>query len=136
MTVAGFQLTLGRVGDIEGPNYTAQRASLAVTRGGAPTCQAAPERRFYTANQQNTSRVAICVRGLSDLYLVLGEPRTADNGQPAWLVRAYWNPFVRLIFLGPLTMALGGALSLSDRRLRLGAPRRAAVPQAAPEPAT
>jgi cytochrome c-type biogenesis protein CcmF len=72
---------------------------------------------------------------LSDLYLVLGEPRTADNGQPAWLVRAYWNPFVRLIFLGPLTMALGGAFSLSDRRLRLGVPRRAALAQAAPEPA-
>jgi len=136
MSVAGYQLALVGVGDIQGPNYSAQRASLSVTRGGAPICQAGPERRFYPANQQNTSRVAICVRGLSDLYLVLGEPRTANNGQPAWLVRAYWNPFVRLIFLGPLTMALGGALSLSDRRLRLGVPRRAAPARAAPEPAT
>jgi cytochrome c-type biogenesis protein CcmF len=135
MGVAGYQLTLGGVGDIQGPNYSAQRASMSVTRDGAPICQAGPERRFYPANQQNTSRVAICVRGLSDLYLVLGEPRTADNGQPAWLLRAYWNPFVRLIFLGPLTMALGGALSLSDRRLRLGVPRRAQVLRAAPEPA-
>jgi cytochrome c-type biogenesis protein CcmF len=126
MSVAGYELTLGKVGDVDGPNYAAQRATLAVTRAGSPVCQAAPERRFYPASQQTTSRVTICVQGLSDLYLVLGEPRTGVGGQAAWLIRAYWNPWVRLIFLGPLLMALGGAISLSDRRLRLGVPRRAA----------
>jgi cytochrome c-type biogenesis protein CcmF len=136
MQAAGYRLALTSVGDIAGPNYTAQRGSVSVTRAGQPVCEASPERRFYPANQQSTSRVAICVRGLSDLYLVLGEPRTDDRGRPAWLIRAYWNPFVRLIFLGPLLMALGGALSLSDRRLRFGLPRRAAATRAAPEPAT
>ena len=42
-------------------------------------------------------------------------------------MRAYWNPWARLIFLGPLLMALGGAVSLSDRRLRLAAARKAAA---------
>ena len=37
-----------------------------------------------------------------------------------WLVRAYWNPWATLIFIGPGIMALGGLVSLSDRRLRLG----------------
>jgi len=45
---------------------------------------------------------------------------------PVWLVRAYWNPLAILIFLGPLTMALGGFLSLSDRRLRLAVGQRTA----------
>jgi cytochrome c-type biogenesis protein CcmF len=135
MSVAGYQLTLGNVGDVQGPNYTAQRATLAVTRGGRAVCQAAPERRFYPANQQTTSRVTICVRGLSDLYMVLGEPRAGAGEQGAWLIRAYWNPWVRLIWLGPLLMAFGGGVSLSDRRLRFGVPRRAAAATAVPEPA-
>ena len=48
----------------------------------------------------------------------------APPGAPAWLVRAYVNPWVRLIFLGPLLMAIGGLVSLSDRRVRLGVGRR------------
>jgi cytochrome c-type biogenesis protein CcmF len=53
-----------------------------------------------------------------------------DGG--GWVVRAYFNPLVRLIWIGCLIMALGGAFSLSDRRLRIGAPRRARRPFAAP----
>jgi len=106
---------------------TPLRQPRACRLGTVENGQAAPERRFYPASQQTTSRVTICVRGLSDLYMVLGEPRTGPDGKPAWLIRAYWNPWVRLIWLGPLLMAFGGGLSLSDRRLRFGAPRRAAA---------
>ena len=38
----------------------------------------------------------------------------------------YYNPLVRLIWIGCVIMFLGGVVSLSDRRLRVGAPRRAA----------
>jgi cytochrome c-type biogenesis protein CcmF len=40
-------------------------------------------------------------------------------------VRIYYKPLVLLIWLGPIAMAMGGALSLSDRRLRVGAPKPA-----------
>ena len=60
--------------------------------------------------------------GLSQLYISLGEP--TDSGAVA--VRASYKPLVTLIWLGALVMAAGGALSLSDRRLRIGAPRRSA----------
>ena len=50
--------------------------------------------------------------------------RAGSPEQPAWVVRLYWNPWARLIFLGPLIMALGGVLSLLDRRLRVGAGTR------------
>jgi len=52
--------------------------------------------------------------------VVLGERR--DGG--TYLVRAYWNPWASLIFAGPVLMGLGGLVSLSDRRLRLGVGRR------------
>jgi cytochrome c-type biogenesis protein CcmF len=135
LTLGGYDLVLRNVADVDGPNYAAQRAVMDVTRQGRPICVGGPERRFYPAGGQRLSRVAICVQALSDLYLVVGEPRTGMDGQPGWLVRVIWNPFVRLIFLGPLMMALGGVLSLSDRRLRFGVPRRAAAASAAPAPA-
>lgn len=123
LDVGGYHLALDQVGAAEGRNYDAERGLVRVTRAGAPVCEAAPERRVYEADGQTTSEVAICYRGLSHLYIVLGERRSAA-GRPVWLVRAYWNPLATLLFLGPVIMALGGLVSLSDRRLRLGVAAR------------
>jgi cytochrome c-type biogenesis protein CcmF len=127
LTLGAYVLTLDRIETVEGPNFTAERSVLAVThaRDGSPACSAQPERRFYPANRQTTSKIALCFKGMSDLYVVAGDPRPTADGRPGRLVRVYWNPWARLIFLGPLLMALGGAVSLSDRRLRLAAGRRA-----------
>ncbi|MBV9510731.1 MAG: heme lyase CcmF/NrfE family subunit [Caulobacteraceae bacterium] len=130
-----YVLTLKSVSEVEGPNYGAQRAVLAVAKAGAPACTALPERRFYPDGGQTVSKVALCLRGVSDVYVVFGEQRAGSGGAPAWLVRVYWNPWARLIFLGPVLMALGGAVSLSDRRLRIGLPRRASSTAAAGDPA-
>jgi cytochrome c-type biogenesis protein CcmF len=128
INVAGYHLVLEQVGDADGPNYDAERAVIRATRNGHAVCTGQPERRFYPAGGQTTSEVAICYRGFSHLYMVLGERRSAishPDAPPVWLVRAYWNPWATLIFLGPVIMALGGVISLSDRRLRLGvAPRK------------
>jgi len=59
----------------------------------------------------------------------MGERRATAQAAQAWTVRVYWNPWARLIFLGPFVMALGGVLSLLDRRLRVGvAGRRKSKP--------
>ena len=42
---------------------------------------------------------------------------------------------MRLVFAGPLLMALGGLVSLSDRRLRFAGTARARAAAAAPAPA-
>jgi cytochrome c-type biogenesis protein CcmF len=133
LRLGAFELTLTDVGPLTGPNYAAERAVITVTRAGREVCRATPARRFYPVQRQTTSKVAICPPGISDIYIVLGERRTGVAGQPAWLVRAYWNRWSRLIFFGPMLMAVGGAVSLSDRRLRFGLPQRAA--RAALEPA-
>jgi cytochrome c-type biogenesis protein CcmF len=136
LDVAGYHLVLERVGPVDGPNFDADQAIIRATRDGQPVCVGRPERRVYPAGGQTTSEVAICYRGFSHLYMVLGERRESSagaGGPPVWLVRAYWNPWATLIFLGPIIMALGGVISLSDRRLRLGvaARPRAAKPAAA-----
>ena len=66
-----------------------------------------------------------------DLYAVIGEAQDKD----AYVVRLYFKPLVAWIWAGATIMVLGGLMSLSDRRLRIGAPirrRRAAAPDAAP----
>ena len=119
LDVGEYRLMLQDVAPREGPNFDAERARIRVTRAGQPVCEAAPERRTYLAGGQTTSEVALCYRGPNHLYVVLGERRSGADG-PVWLVRAYWNPLATLLFLGPAIMALGGLVSLSDRRLRLG----------------
>jgi cytochrome c-type biogenesis protein CcmF len=132
LALGAYELTLQDVGPLDGPNYTAERAMVSVTKAGREVCRATPARRFYPVQRQTTSKVAICPPGVSDVYIVLGEQRTVGAGRPTWLVRAYWNRWSRLIFIGPLLMALGGVVSLSDRRLRFGLPRRAARPALEP----
>jgi len=131
LDVGGYHLVLEQVGPVEGPNYEAERGIIRATKDGKPVCVGEPERRFYPAGGQTTSEVALCYRGASHLYMVLGERREAvgpAGTTPVWLVRAYWNPWATLIFLGPVIMALGGVVSLSDRRLRLGVARRREQP--------
>jgi cytochrome c-type biogenesis protein CcmF len=127
MRVGAYALTLDHIEGAAGPNFTAERSVIYVTRGGRAACTVEPERRFYPANQQTTSKIALCFQGLSDLYVVAGDARPTPRGQAGQLIRAYWNPWARLIFLGPILMALGGLTSLADRRLRLAAGRRAAA---------
>ncbi len=120
----GYTLTLQQVAPLQGPNFTAQRAVIQVTPPHGAPFNVTPERRFYPDRRQTTSKVAISRRGVSDLYVVLGDEQDGA-GRPAWLVRAFYNPWARLIFFGPVLMALGGAASLADRRLRFATGRRA-----------
>ena len=63
-------------------------------------------------------------RGAGQLYLSLGD--TNPDGSIA--VRLYYKPLVMLIWFGAVIMMVGGGLSLSDRRLRVGAPKPANKP--------
>jgi cytochrome c-type biogenesis protein CcmF len=80
-----------------------------------------PSRRSFPSRNMTTTEAALMTRGASQLYLSLGDPM--QNGNVA--VRLYFKPQVLLIWLGAMIMFAGGALSLSDRRLRVGAPQPA-----------
>jgi len=128
LQIGAYHLILDEVRGVEGPNFDAERGAMRAYKDGVQVCAPKPERRFYPAGGQTTSEVAICTLGLNHLYLVLGERRAGPGGAPVWLVRGYWNPWALLIFLGPVVMALGGLISVSDRRLRLGVAARAEKP--------
>jgi len=125
-----YNVRLDRVHIVEGPNYLAEQGVLTVTpHGGGASKTVTAERRFFPAGGQTTTEVGLDFRGLDDVYVVMGERRATAQAAQAWTVRVYWNPWARLIFLGPFVMALGGVLSLLDRRLRVGvAGRRKSKP--------
>jgi cytochrome c-type biogenesis protein CcmF len=118
-----WKVQLKDVKIIEGPNYLAEQGRLAVVdvAGQKRERETTSERRFFPAGGQTTTEVGLDFRGLDDVYVVMGERTATDAGEPAWVVRLYWNPWARLIFIGPALMALGGLVSLLDRRLRVGA---------------
>jgi cytochrome c-type biogenesis protein CcmF len=119
--IAGYDLAFRGVAPRQGPNYQEVVALLTVTRQGAAITELTPSKRTFTAPQQTTTEAGIYVGWRGDLYVAIGDEQTAGG----WVVRLYFNPLVRLIWLGAVLMALGGLLSLSDRRLRIGVPHRA-----------
>ncbi|HEX6102467.1 MAG TPA: heme lyase CcmF/NrfE family subunit [Alphaproteobacteria bacterium] len=121
--IAGTVVTLQSVEPVVGPNYTAMQGRF-VTDGGAVLT---PQRRSYWVQGTVTTEAAIRTTGLADLHAVVGEGSGADG----WVVRLYHQPLVPWIWAGALMMVLGGLVSLSDRRLRVAAPRRAAAPAGA-----
>jgi cytochrome c-type biogenesis protein CcmF len=120
--IAGYRLTFDEVSSDAGANYRTQIGRFTVRREGAdaPIAQLRPERRSYPVTRMTTTEAAIRTDWLSDLYLALGDP----NETGAWAVRLYHHPLVPWIWLGGVGMVLGGLISLSDRRLRVGAPER------------
>ena len=119
--IAGYALAFRGAAPSKGPNYTETVGIFDVTRGGAPVTRLEPSKRLYDAPPQPTSEAGIYAAWTGDLYVVLGDQQP-DGG---FAVRLYFHPLVRCIWIGALVMFLGGAVSLSDRRLRVGAPRRA-----------
>jgi cytochrome c-type biogenesis protein CcmF len=116
--IAGRTLRLVGVTEGDVANYRAQRAQIVVERPGSAPMTLYPERRWYPVARSQTTNTAIATNGLSDLYLALGDP----DGQGGWVLRAYYNPLVPWIWFGAILAALGGLVSLSDRRMRLRLP--------------
>jgi cytochrome c-type biogenesis protein CcmF len=133
--IAGYTITLEKVVRVPGANYTAERATLLVARDGKPIASLYPEKRRFTNPPQVTTEAAIRTTLLADLYAVIGDRQTGADGKAGtgWTVRLYHNPLVPWIWIGAVIMVLGGLISLTDRRHRVGAPRAARTPpQASP----
>ena len=129
VSLSGYELSFDGIVERTGPNYTAQVAKFTVREGGVPLGVMEPSKRNFSARATSTNEAALMARGAGQLYLSLGD----TNADGSVAIRLYYKPMVMLIWLGALVMMFGGALSLSDRRLRVGAPKPAA--RAALQPA-
>ena len=127
--VAGYTVTLDEVSEGRGPNYFTTMATIRLEKDGR-TAVLQPEKRVYPVARMPTTEAAIQNGVWRDLYVVIGDAQ-ANQG---WTVRTFVKPFANWIWAGCIIMALGGCLSLSDRRHRVaaGARRRAAGADAVP----
>ncbi|MBN2906503.1 MAG: heme lyase CcmF/NrfE family subunit [Rhodobacteraceae bacterium] len=118
--VGAYGVILEKVERIEGPNYISTTATMSLWKGDRQISTLHPEKRVYPVAGMPTTEAALDNGLFRDLYLVIGDPQEGGG----WAVRTYVKPFVNWIWLGALVMALGGGLSLSDRRVRVAAGAR------------
>ena len=126
--VAGYEVTLVDVRRVQGPNYVSTMAEITLDREVEEVARLFPEKRVYPVAGMPTTEAAIDNGVFRDLYVVIGDPQ--DNG--GWAVRTFIKPYANWIWAGCIIMALGGVLSLTDRRVRVAGsargPKTAGVP--------
>ncbi|MER9652613.1 heme lyase CcmF/NrfE family subunit [Mesorhizobium sp. M0152] len=105
----------------QGPNYSEDRGRFELIGvSGNAVGEISSAKRFYPVRQTTTTESGIKTLGLSQLYISLGD----EGKDGSVVVRLWWKPLVTLIWGGGLMMMAGAAMSLMDRRLRVGAPSR------------
>jgi len=125
-TESGYVFSFDSMSEWEGPNFISDTAYFTITResSGRRIGQITSEKRFYTVQRQIQTQTGLQVNPFRDLYVAMGE-ELSDGG---WAVRIHVKPFVRWIWGGSILMAIGGVLSMTDKRYRLRRRRGASGP--------
>ncbi|MGB8818197.1 MAG: heme lyase CcmF/NrfE family subunit [Rhizobiaceae bacterium] len=119
VAVAGYELTFDGLKPFEGPNFKELQGSFHLSRpSGEMLATLVSSKRTYNARGMPTTEAGIETRMASQVYVSLGD----QTGNGGIVVRVWWKPLVTLIWLGAVFMVIGAVTSLSDRRLRVGAP--------------
>jgi len=119
-----YQITFEKATPVVGPNYTALEGRFQVYQDGEFIKTLTPQTRTFTQPLMTTTEAAIHTTFTEDLFIVLGEGDIDATGAESWAVRIYIKPLQVWIWLGATIMVIGGIISLSDRRLRVGAARK------------
>ncbi len=70
-----------------------------------------PEVRYYPVEDTNTTESDIYYSLLSNLYIAMGD----SDGQGGFVVRVYYKPWMNLIWVGCVLMALGGFVAMRKK---------------------
>ena len=127
LTVAGYDVTYLGEAPMTGPNYAGDAGHFRIVNGNREVATLVSEKRRFQPGNQETTEVGLLQAWSGDLYAVMGDHM--NDGARA--MRIYFNPLISLIWLGTFVMFLGGFISLTDRRFRVGAPKTARKLQAA-----
>ncbi len=117
INVQGYDFSLVDFQEIKASNFDATQAAVAVSKDGRAVATLTPEKRTYIISTMPTTEAAIDPSLMRDVYVALGEP--IAEGSNEWALRIYVKPLIRWIWLGAIIMALGGLLSMLDKRYRL-----------------
>ncbi len=125
ISVGAYDFKLQNVSEMDNPNFFRAVASIDVSKDGEYLDTLMPERRFYHASSQPTSRVDVRNRLREDVYVVYAG-QSNDGTTP--IIQVYINPLVNWIWIGALLLVLGTLVALvPSKRVR-----RVARPPVAP----
>lgn len=110
-----YHFTFQSLDHREGSNWVSDAALFEIKRHDRLVGHVITEKRFYTIQRQVQTQTGLQVNPLRDLYIAMGE----ELGDGSWAVRIQIKPFVRWIWFGGVLMAVGGLLSMTDKRYRL-----------------
>ncbi|WP_338466336.1 heme lyase CcmF/NrfE family subunit [Novosphingobium sp. ZN18A2] len=109
--VGPWKVKLEAIVPVAGPNWTALEARFDASYKGEAPVRMTPQSRTFTSPPGNRAESALKTRWNGQLYTVLGE----EGQDGRWQVRMWWKPFVPMIWLGGVLVALGGLLALLGR---------------------
>ena len=121
--VAGYTVFFKGIEPLSGPNYDGTLGRFDIMKGDTLVKDVVSEKRNFRPRGMPTTEVGLFQGFWGDVYVVLGD-KGADG---KYVVRASFNPMASFIWVGAFIMFLGGLLSLTDRRLRIGVPKRPAA---------
>ncbi|MGL4488161.1 MAG: heme lyase CcmF/NrfE family subunit [Rhizobiaceae bacterium] len=124
--VGGYTVRFESLKPFSGPNFSEEQGTFTVMdAAGVAHGEIMSSKRLYPARNTPTTEAGIATRRFSQVYISLGDKGTDGS----IVVRFWWKPLVTLIWFGTVFMVIGATTSLSDRRLRVGAPKSSAKSQ-------
>lgn len=117
--VNDYHFTLVDFEQVRGKNYDATQAEIKVEKDGKFVTTLYPQKRDYVVSSMPMTEAGIQTTMLRDVYVALGEPINVNEPEGNWAVRVYVKPMIAWLWLGAIVMALGGIISMLDRRYRL-----------------
>ena len=110
MTIGNYELVCRSYTQDENANQFTEWAIMDVYQNGRLVRTMSPQRIFYKASQQASTKPDIDQGFKEDLYLVYEGQN--DKGQP--VIKAHLNPMVMWIWIGAWVMILGTGLALVE----------------------
>ena len=114
--MSNYRFEMTELSNVRGPNYSSDKGTISVFRNDRQIAELHPEKRFYQVQRNVMTEAGIDGNLTRDLYASLAEP--LDDERQVWSVRLQVKPFVRWMWFGALLMAIGGVLSVTDKRYR------------------
>ncbi len=113
LKIANFEIKFLDVEYFAGKNFISRQGDFLVTKNGQEIAHLKPQLRYYPISEQTTNEASIKHGFFGDLYLVIGNKDEEEN----YAVRAYYKPFIYLIWLGCILIFLATFLKIFRKKI-------------------
>ncbi len=114
LKIGQHTFTLSKMDSDQRENYEYLAGTFSISKNGQELKPVTAEQRYYPVRKMVTTEAGFNLGIKDTVFAALSE----GNKEKGWVVRVYYQPMVIWIWIGGIMIALGGFVSLADRRLR------------------